>query len=559
MKNISNPIYFLLLSCFLLTQCKKKEVYQEPNVPPVALQMTSISINQVNPLPGATTTNVVLQPNIKLRFSNALDRATVAGAVTIKENSLTPVALNISYENSDSTLVLVPVAPLKYLTSYLLAATRDLKSIKGGALDVAKNYSFNTRIDSSYKFPVISDSALLDLVQQQTFKYFWDFGHPISGMARERNTSGETVTTGGTGFGVMAIPVAISRNFITRDQGLARMQLLVGFLKNTAQRFHGAYPHWMNGSTGIVQPFSQKDDGADLVETSYLMQGLVCVKEYFNQTTTAETNLRNDIGSILDAVEWDWFTRGGQNVLYWHWSPNYGWDMNVSIRGWNECLITYVMAASSTTHPIARAVYDNGFAQNGGIRNNNAYYGYVLPLGPTLGGPLFFSHYSFLGINPHGLSDAYANYWTQNENHSRINYSYSVSNPMNYFGYSNSCWGLTACDVMNGYDACSPTNDLGVIAPTAALSAMSYTPDESMRALRFYYYILGNKLWGEYGFYDAFSLQKNWFASSALAIDQGPVIVMIENYRSGLLWNLFTGNAAIKNGMRTFGFTAPYL
>jgi hypothetical protein len=547
------------MQCCLLVQCKKKEVYQDPVVPATALQLSSIRIDQANPVPSTITNNVSLQPTIIMHFSNSVDRSTVPGSVTVRDNSLASVTLNISYANSDSTLVLVPVSPLRYLTNYQLSATRDLKSSKGGALDVAKNYSFNTQIDSSYKFPVISDSALLDLVQQQTFKYFWNFGHPVSGMARERNTSGETVTTGGTGFGIMTLPVAINRNFITRSEGLSRIQQLVGFLKNTAQKFHGAYPHWMNGTTGIVQPFSQKDDGADLVETSYLMQGLTCVREFFNQPNTAETNLRNDINTILNAVEWDWFTRGGQNVLYWHWSPNYGWDMNFPIRGWNEGLITYVMAASSVTHPISRVVYDNGFAQNGGIRNNNSYYGYTLPLGPTLGGPLFFSHYSFLGINPHGLTDTYANYWTQNQNHTLINYSYSVSNPMNYFGYSNNCWGLTACDVINGYNACSPTSDPGVIAPTAAISAMPYTPDESMRALKFYYYILGNKLWGEYGFYDAFSLHQNWFASSTLAIDQGPIIIMIENYRSGLLWNLFTGATEIKNGLRTLGFSAPYL
>lgn len=559
MKFKCHHITAIFLTCSLLTQCKKKEVYQEPVVPPVALQLSAIRIDQVSPISGSITNNVSLTPSIRLRFSNALDRATVSGSVGLKDNALADVTLNVSYENSDSTLVLVPSSPLRYLTRYQLTATRSLKSVKGGTLDVAKSYSFNTRIDSSYKFPVISDSALLDLVQQQTFKYFWDFGHPISGMARERNTSGETVTTGGTGFGIMTIPAAINRNFITRNQGLARTQQLVGFLKNTAQRFHGAYPHWMSGTTGIVQPFSQKDDGADLVETSYLMQGLTCAREYFSQNTTAEVNLRSDINSILDAVEWDWFTRGGQNVLYWHWSPNYGWDMNVPIRGWNECLITYVMAASSLTHPISRVAYDNGFAQNGGIRNNNSYFGYVLPLGSTMGGPLFFSHYSFLGINPHGLIDSYANYWTQNQNHTLINYSYSVSNPMNYFGYSSSCWGLTSCDVMGGYNACSPTSDQGVIAPTAAISAMPYTPDESMRALKYYYYQLGDKLWGTYGFYDAFSLHQNWFASSTLAIDQGPIIIMIENYRSGLLWNLFTGAPEIKNGMRTLGFSAPYL
>ncbi|HNP53260.1 MAG TPA: glucoamylase family protein, partial [Ferruginibacter sp.] len=389
--------------------------------------------------------------------------------------------------------------------------------------------------------------------------YFWDFGHPVSGLARERNSSGETVTSGGSGFGIMTIPVGISRGFITRAQGLARMQTIVSFLKNTAQKYHGAFPHWLNGSTGATIPFGTNDDGADLVETSYLMQGLITARQFFDGADVAETTLRTDITTLFNNVEWSWFRQNNQQVLYWHWSPNVGWAMNFAIRGWNECLITYVMAASSTTFAIPRTVYDQGWASNGGIRNGNTYYGYTLPLGEANGGPLFFAHYSFLGINPTQLTDTYANYWTQNRNHSLINYNYCVSNPQQHFGYSNQCWGLTASDIENGYTASSPNNDQGFIAPTAALSSMPYTPTESMNALKFFYYKLGDKLWGEYGFVDAFSLESPWFADSFLAIDQGPIVVMIENYRTGLLWNLFTSAPEIKNGMRNLGFTAPYL
>jgi hypothetical protein len=396
-------------------------------------------------------------------------------------------------------------------------------------------------------------------VQQQTFKYFWEFAHPVSGLARERNTSGETVTTGGSGFGIMAIPVAVNRSFITRAQGLARMQTIVGFLKNTAQHFHGAFSHWMNGTTGAVVPFGTNDDGADIVETSYMMMGLITARQYFNGADAAETNLRSDINALWNAVEWDWFRQNGKKILYWNWSPNSGWAVNVPVQGWNECLITYVIAASSASHGIPKAVYDSGFARNGAIINNNSYYGYPLPLGQPYGGPLFFSHYSFLGINPNGLLDAYANYTTQTKNHTLINYSYCVTNPQNNFGYSNLCWGLTASDIENGYTASSPTNDVGVIAPTAAISSIPYTPTESMNALKFYYYKLGDKLWSSYGFVDAFSLKSNWFASSTLAIDQGPIILMIENYRTGLLWNLFTSAPEIKSGMLSLGFTAPYL
>lgn len=406
----------------------------------------------------------------------------------------------------------------------------------------------------------LTDSALLDVEQQQTFKYFWDFAHPVSGLARERsNGDNEVVTSGGTGFGIMAIPVAVTRTFISRAQGLARMQKIVGFLKNTAQKIHGAFPHWLNGTSGMVIPFSTKDNGADLVETSFLMAGLLTTRQYFDGADEAETTLRNDINILWNNVEWDWFRKNNEDVLYWHWSNTFNWDMNLPVRGWNECLVTYVLGASSTTHSIPAAIYKNGWAGAAGFTNGASYFGYQLPLGPAQGGPLFFSHYSFLGINPNGLQDVYANYITQTTNHTLINYNYCKSNPANYFGYSADCWGLTASDIKNGYTASSPTNDVGVIAPTAALPSFPYTPAESMKALRFFYYTLGDKIFKHYGFVDAFALKDLWYANSFLAIDQGLIIIMLENYRTGLLWNLFTSCPEVKAGMRKLSFTAPYL
>ena len=413
-------------------------------------------------------------------------------------------------------------------------------------------------VDSTDKFPVISDDELLTLVQKQTFKYFWDFGHPVSGLARERNSSGDVVTSGGSGFGIMTIPIAIERQFITREQGLERMRKIVTFLKDKSQKFHGAFPHWLNGATGFAVPFSQKDNGADLVETSFLIQGLLTARQYFSASTPAETALRKDINTIWEGVEWDWFRKGSENVLYWHWSPDYQWEMNHQIKGWNECLITYALAASSPTHPIPKIVYDKGWTNDGSFVNGSSYYGLTLPLGEPSGGPLFFSHYSFLGLNPTELTDQYTNYFTQNKAHALINYNYCKADPNDY-GYSDRCWGLTACDIPNGYNANSPTNDKSVIAPTAALSSFPYTPDESMQALKYFYYKLGDQLWGDYGFYDSFSIKEQWVADSYLAIDQGPIIIMIENHRSGLPWKLFMSTSEIKSGMKKLGFSSPNL
>ncbi len=564
MKTVNGKyLFFLLAPLFFAADCKKKENIPAPEPPPSLLNISAARLDNAPAQTSAVNYNVRTGVSIKLSFNNALDKTSVAPAISVLENNAVAIPVSFNYENNDSTVVITSSSPLKNLARYTVTATTILQSVKKGKLNADFNLQFITQIDSSRKFPLISDNALLDTIQKRTFKYFWDYGHPVSGLARERsNSTPETVTSGGSGFGIMSIPVAINRNFITRAQGLARLQTMVTFLKNTAQKFHGAFPHWLNGSTGVVIPFSTKDNGADLVESSYLMQGLLCARQYFNGTDAAETTLRNDINILWNGVEWDWFRQNNQNVLYWHWSPNYNWEMNHQIKGWNECLITYVLGASSTTHSIPASVYSTGWTASGtnGFTNGSSYYGYTLPLGPQLGGPLFFSHYSFLGINPNGLNDVYANYQTQTKNHTLINYEYCKANPKNYFGYSDSVWGLTASDIQNGYTASSPTNDVSVISPTAALSSLPYTPNESMKALKFFYYVLGDKIFKDYGFVDAFSLQQLWYADSYLAIDQGPIIVMIENYRSQLLWNLFTSCPEVKNGMKNvLGFTAPYL
>lgn len=541
----------IILMAFVVVCCSKKD-----SAPPEKnFNFNSHTVNGESD-PSFSYKGVSVHPQITFTFSDRIKESSIVNGIKFTEGSATAIPFNTSLEDDNTTVVITPVAALKGFTQYKVSLNDGLLSETDKPLSLPVNVTINTGMDSTDKFPNITNDALLTLVQQQTFKYFWDFAHPVSGLSRERNTSGDIVTSGGSGFGIMAILAAINRQFITREEGLERIQKIVSFLKNTAETFHGAYPHWLNGATGEAVAFSQYDDGADLVETSYLMQGLITARQFFNGAGT-ETALRDDINTIWNGVEWDWFRNGNQEVLYWHWSPNYEWQMNHPVRGWNECLITYVLAASSVNHSIPKSVYDNGWAQNGAMANNGIYHGIQLPLGPSNGGPLFFAHYSFLGINPFDLVDAYANYWTQNVAHTMINYNYCVANPNLNVGYSESVWGLTASDNQDGYSAHSPDNDLGVISPTAAISSMPYTPVESMRALKFFYYKLGDKIWKEYGFVDAFNLNEPWFADSFLAIDQGPIIIMIENYRSGLLWNLFMSAPEVKTGMTALGFSSP--
>lgn len=493
---------------------------------------------------------------IVLSFSAPIDKKTVDGNIILKDKNNKEIKISLKY-SGEKVLEITPVSALDSYSKYSFVIWPDIKSVSGSRLSTGKTYSISTTIDMADKFPRISDEDLLDKVQSQTFRYFWDFGHPTSGMARERTTSGDVVTTGGTGFGVMAMITAAERGFISKNDALSRVQKIVTFLDTKCTSYHGAYAHWVNGATGATYPFSQYDDGADLVETALLFQGLLTARQYFKSGDAGEAKLRADITRLWEAIEWTWFQKGGENVLYWHWSSNYEWQMNMKITGWNEALIVYALAASSPTHPIPAEVYKQGWTRNGAFAEGKSYYGYLLPLGHEYGGPLFFSHYSFLGINPKDLNDQYTDYWTQNRNHTLINYTYCVTNPKGYGGYSTDCWGLTASDGNNGYSAHSPTNDKGVIAPTAALSSMPYTPEESMRALHFFYYKLGDKLWSDYGFVDAFNLSEQWYDNQNIAIDQGPIVVMIENYRTGLLWSLFMADPEIKNGLKKLGFQSP--
>jgi len=432
----------------------------------------------------------------------------------------------------------------------------------------------------------LTDDQLMETVQRQTFRFFWYGAHPVSGMALERSdtvhseyywdyineawdepnfsktTFGpDACAVGGTGFGILSIIIATERGWISRDAAVERLIKIADFLTH-ADCYHGIYPHFMNGRTGKSIPFDRLDDAADLVETSYLLMGFLCAREYFDKMVPKETYLRNRITSMWNVANWNWHTNR-ENKLYWHWSPNNGFDMNFPIWGWNECLITYIMAASSPYHSISKAVYDGTWTGSAGFRGGKTYYGMTLPLGnyeADRGGPLFFEQYTFQGVDPNGLVDSLGiRYFEQGKNHTLINRAYCIENPLHYKGYGPKCWGLTAGDSYKGYVAHSPVNDKGVIQPTAAISSMPYTPQESMEALRYFYEELGDRIWTPYGFADGFSLHHNWVAKSHLAIDQGPIVVMLENYRTGLIWKLFMNIPDIQKGLKKLGFRSPYM
>ena len=411
-----------------------------------------------------------------------------------------------------------------------------------------------------------SDDEMLDYIQKVHLNYMWDGAEPTSGLARERiHLDGDypekdqnVVTTGGSGFGIAGLLVGIERGFIPREEGVKRLTKIADYLKR-ADRFHGVWPHWLYGPTGKVKPFGQKDNGGDLVESCFLMQSLLCVRQYFRDGNEQEKALAEKIDQLWKEMEFSWY-QNGKDVIYWHWSPEYNWEMNFPLEGYNEALIVYVLAASSPTYPVPASAYHNGWARGVGIKSDSAPYGLPLELkhngAEKLGGPLFWAQYSHIGLDPRNLSDRYANYWNVVRNHALSNYRYCVENPKQYKGYGEDCWGLTASYSTKGYAAhCPGDNDHGVITPTAALSSFPYTPEESMRALK-YFYSKGDWIWGKYGFYDAFSEGSDWTVPRYLAIDQCTIAPMIENYRSGLLWKLFMSCPEVQEGLQKLGFKA---
>ena len=437
------------------------------------------------------------------------------------------------------------------------------------AVDYALNESPASEAIAATTYSM-TDEQLLDMVQEAHFRYYWEGAEPNSGLARE-NIPGrrDMIATGASGFGIMAIIAATERGFITREEAVDRFTAITSFLSG-ADKFHGAVSHFIDGTTGKTIPFfGQRDNGGDLVETSFLLQGLLAAHQYFNRDRDEEKLIRERIDSFWKGIEWNWYKRYPDSpFLYWHWSPDQEWVIDHRLIGWNETMITYLLAIMSPSHAIEPEMYYSGWASPSDIAqdyrkdwgksddgshyaNGKTYYGLKLDVGVSNGGPLFFVHYSYLGLNPHSFTDRYTHYFHNNRTIAQINYRYCVENPNKYEGYGADCWGLTASDFAWGYQAQEPVpfRDNGTIAPTGALASFPYTPQESMAALKNYYRNHGKFLWGEYGFKDAFNLSENWCSPIFMGLNQAPITVMIENYRSGLLWELFMSHPDVRNGI----------
>ena len=416
-----------------------------------------------------------------------------------------------------------------------------------------------------------ADDSLLSIVQKQTLQYFWDGAEPNSGLARERihldghypENDENVITIGGSGFGLMAILVGMHNQFISQEEGLARMEKALTFL-GKVERFQGAWAHWYHGDTGQPKAFSNADDGGDIVETAFMAEALICIREYYKNGSEAEKKIAAKADELWKGINWD-FYRNGNDVLYWHWSPKHDWGMNHAIQGFDECMIAYILGVSSPTHPIPTDTYHKGWARDGAIRTSISKYDIptIVKHNAKEGevGPLFWSHYSFLGLDPTGLSDQYANYQDVVTNHTKINIAHAEANPNQFDGYgADKGWGWTASYSTNGYNAHHPDNDpTGVISPTAAISSIPYSPKESIRFIHYLRDSIGDKVWGKYGFYDAYSETENWYPQRYLAIDQGPIVVMIQNYKDAFIWNLFMNAPEVQDGLKKLQFRSKHI
>ncbi len=400
----------------------------------------------------------------------------------------------------------------------------------------------------------LHDREALEDLARSAFNYMWEDGDPHSGMAFEADFGWETrpVAVGGTGFGVAAIVVGTDRGWIGRNEAVERLLRIARFLRDKTARtkLHGAFPHWLDGETGETIPFGENDDGADIVETSLLMQGLLIARAYFNGPGSEE-ELRSVITGLWEEVDWDWFTNGEHNGLYWHWLPTEGKGYTgLKILGYNEALITYILALSSPTHPISAKAY-RYWSSGWGYRLKKTY-GYRLEATLPGGGPLFLAHYSFIGLDPRRMADKYVpgGYFVRGVTQTLSNRGYCLEEAPPENRYSENFWGLSASQIKDGYDDSNPLNDHGVVAPTAALASMPYTPYYSLLVLHNLREGFGGRAWGRFGPYDGISLKDEWISPHVLAIDQLPIVSMVENYRSGLLWKLLMDDPDVREGLK---------
>jgi hypothetical protein len=431
-------------------------------------------------------------------------------------------------------------------------------------------FAFATPGDTSSnrKMSFASDDEFLTYIQRQYFRYVWDAALPNSGLSRVRMVAEEpdrdknTITVGSSGFGITGIIVGIERGFVSRKEGVARLGKIADFLERS-DRYHGMWSHWIDDATNKTMPFANpasKDNGGDVVESAFLAEGLLVARQYLQKGNKDEKALAARYDQLWKGMEWSWYTKNNEDVVYWHWSPDFEWDKNFPLKGYNETLIVYLLGTASPTHPIPKEAYYKGWERSGAMISDTTLYG-IKPIvvhnsGKPFVGPIFWTAFSYVGFNPKGLKDSSGvDYFKVCVAQAKIQQAYCIANPKGYAGYGANCWGFSAGYSAKGYKAHNTKTDLGVITPSGTLAAMPYAPEAVMPALKHFYYDLGDRLWGPYGFYDAYVAGEDRVVKNYLANNECAVVPMIENYRTGLIWKLFMSAPEIGPALHRLGFT----
>jgi hypothetical protein len=431
------------------------------------------------------------------------------------------------------------------------------------AVNTSAQESLPSTTLSTVPNPFASDDAFLDYVQQANFDYFWYTANPANGLIPDRSATGSACSIAAVGFGLTAIGIGIDHGWISRTQGVARvLTTLNTFLQgpqgtNTAGiiGYKGWFYHFLDMNTALRAPSSELSS----IDTALLLSGILYSKQYFNDTNADETSIRTMADAIFNGVDWNWMARG-TNAVAMGWQPTSGFTGYGNWVGYDEGMIIYLLGLGIATNPLPASswtTWTSGYTWA-------TFYGESFVPFP----PLFGHEYSHCWIDFRHTADAYMNshsstYFENSRRAALAQVSYCIANPAQQLGYSSNVWGLTACDGPTGYmahGAPPALNDNGTIAPTAPGGAIAFTPEYSLPTLEYFYSHFRTHIWTFNGFRDAFNLGAQWYDTDELGIDQGPIVIMIENYRTQRVWRLFMQNEEIQRGMQTAGFiTLPYV
>ena len=414
-----------------------------------------------------------------------------------------------------------------------------------------------------------SDDAFLDYVERQTFRYFWDEANPRNGLIRDRSGEGSPCSIAAVGFGLSAINIAVERGWIERADGATRVLRTLQTLWDTPQGaratgcagYHGWFYHFLDMNTGTRAPGSELSS----IDTALLMMGVIDAGQFYDRPADpAEARIRQLSAQLLSRLDWKFMVDPKEQLVNMDWNPERGFGAARWV-GYNEGSCLYLLALGGATNALPFSLWD-GWTR--GYHWCDCYGQTLLPE------PALFTHqYSQVWIDFRGIADncmrqRHSGYFENTRVATLVQQHYAVENPRRFPNYGTNEWGFTACDGPDkvvdgvfypGYLARgAPAGiDDGTIAPTAAASSLPFAPETCLATLRHLYDTYGNKLWTTEGFRDAYNVKARWFAKDLLGIDQGPALLMIENYRTGSTWSRMMASATIQRGLERAGFTAP--